>query len=319
MKRSSSTSARQCGLSPLPTSSTRSAAPDRNRDPSPPKRSQLVDDAHAGSIAAHGRAVRELSTCSVNGSVGAAPRRRRRERRTGCDRPPVPTAARRRSGEQAVGDRQVQRRDRQATDCAPRDRVPRGSATTNTLVHPRVTVVCASTPRRRPGRPSNAPAALVAPRTGRPVAIAWSVDGSPLSVPATSAAGSTIRRHPGRRVMTTVSCSIGSPQRARTRQQGSRRQVRRSPRLVEDAPSVVGIGRTDLHDHSGLTVDHDRAALDLIVERRLDPVRTQLRLGHLGLSCGGIRRHGDRLGVLIGFDAAHPRSVGTEAACVTAQ
>ena len=92
---------------------------------------------------------------------------------------------------------------------------------------------------------------------------------------------------------------------------GLRRPERRRQGVVlaEDAPGVVGVGRLDLYDHTGLAVDHDRAALDLVVERRLDPVRRQLRLGDLGLAGGGERRHGDRLGVLIGVGAAHPRSV----------
>lgn len=77
---------------------------------------------------------------------------------------------------------------RSAAATAP---VRRGMSAANTVVHHSVTRACATRPRARPGRPSSSPAARAAASGDRWVLRACTVDGTPLSPPASSAATST--------------------------------------------------------------------------------------------------------------------------------
>ena len=68
----------------------------------------------------------------------------------------------------------------------------RGRSACSTQVHHAVRATCARPPRSTLGRPSSSPAARVAASGDRPRTSAWAVDGSPLRVPATSAARATL-------------------------------------------------------------------------------------------------------------------------------
>ena len=94
-------------------------------------------------------------------------------------------------GEPALGDGEVQPGDGQTGERAPSTRRRRGSTAARTPAHASDRAAWAANPRARPDRPSTSPAARAAPSTGRRVTKAWTVDGAPLSTPATTAAATT--------------------------------------------------------------------------------------------------------------------------------
>lgn len=68
-----------------------------------------------------------------------------------------------------------------------RARLPRGSTRARSNPHEIDNATCATRPRGTLDRPRSVPAARVGARTGRLVSTEWTVDGSPLTTPATAA------------------------------------------------------------------------------------------------------------------------------------
>ena len=144
-------------------------------------RSAIVRDPHGADV--HPEPVR------ARGHVRRAPHRRGRRRRRG--RRAAAIGAGRRSPGTDAGRCRGRAAPMPSPATAPHIAVRRaGSTSDSTAVHPHVMTTWARIPRGTVARPISVPAARVEASTDRPVATACTVDGTPLSTPATTAARS---------------------------------------------------------------------------------------------------------------------------------